>query len=110
MIQNVHSAANPVLKNSSSHFACSYQLTSSSSTIDFSARDPGWETSRYADKGKALFGMWTWDGEGISPSQQCSELGNSKISSHETPLQPADDAYLNDGSAIVPVPVGEGAD
>lgn len=51
------------------------------------AEESGWGTSRFAAEGNALFGMWTWDGEGVTPLQQRSELGNYKIASYETPLQ-----------------------
>jgi uncharacterized FlgJ-related protein len=49
--------------------------------------ESGWGTSRFAVEGNALFGMWTWDGAGITPLQQRSGLGNYKIAAYETPLQ-----------------------
>jgi len=51
------------------------------------AEESGWGTSRFAVKGNALFGMWTWSGAGVTPLQQRSELGNYKIAAYETPLQ-----------------------
>ena len=33
-----------------------------------SAKETGWGTSRFALEGNALFGQWTWEGEGIKPS------------------------------------------
>jgi Bax protein len=33
-----------------------------------SAKETGWGTSRFAQKGNALFGQWTWTGDGIKPS------------------------------------------
>ena len=33
-----------------------------------SAKETGWGTSRFGLEGKALFGQWTWEGEGIKPS------------------------------------------
>ncbi|MFC1657165.1 glucosaminidase domain-containing protein [Candidatus Moduliflexota bacterium] len=51
------------------------------------AEESGWGTSRFAVEGNALFGMWTWGDEGITPQQQRSELGDHKIASYETPLQ-----------------------
>jgi len=51
------------------------------------AEESGWGTSRFAVKGNALFGMWTWDDEGITPLQQRTGLGNYKIASYETPLE-----------------------
>ena len=32
------------------------------------AKETGWGTSRFAQKGNALFGQWTWSGHGIKPS------------------------------------------
>ena len=32
-----------------------------------SAKETGWGTSRFALKGNALFGQWTWSGEGLKP-------------------------------------------
>jgi Bax protein len=32
------------------------------------AKETGWGTSRFALEGNALFGQWTWSGEGIRPS------------------------------------------
>ena len=32
------------------------------------AKETGWGTSRFAQKGNALFGQWTWSGDGIKPS------------------------------------------
>ena len=32
------------------------------------AKETGWGTSRFALEGNALFGQWTWEGEGIRPS------------------------------------------
>ena len=33
------------------------------------AKETGWGTSRFALEGNALFGQWTWSGEGIKPSE-----------------------------------------
>ena len=32
------------------------------------AKETGWGTSRFAVEGNALFGQWTWSGEGIKPA------------------------------------------
>ena len=32
------------------------------------AKETGWGTSRFALKGNALFGQWTWSGEGLKPA------------------------------------------
>ena len=33
------------------------------------AKETGWGTSRFALKGNALFGQWTWSGEGLKPKE-----------------------------------------
>ena len=37
------------------------------------AKETGWGTSRFAQKGNALFGQWTWSGNGIKPAAADSE-------------------------------------
>jgi len=37
------------------------------------AKETGWGTSRFALEGNALFGQWTWTGEGIKPAGSNSE-------------------------------------
>ena len=39
-----------------------------SMAIAQAAKETGWGTSRFAQEGNALFGQWTWSGEGITPS------------------------------------------
>jgi len=39
-----------------------------SMAIAQAAKETGWGTSRFAQEGNALFGQWTWNGEGIKPS------------------------------------------
>lgn len=51
------------------------------------AEESGWATSRFAVEGNALFGMWTWGEEGITPQQQRSEHGDHKIASYKTPME-----------------------
>ena len=41
------------------------------------AKETGWGTSRFAQEGNALFGQWTWSGEGIRP------LGADNNSTHK---------------------------
>ena len=50
------------------------------------AIESGWATSRFAALGNALFGQWTYDGEGITPEQQRTHLGDYKIASFRTPF------------------------
>ena len=37
------------------------------------AKESGWGTSRFAIEGNALFGQWTWTGEGIKPAGSDSD-------------------------------------
>ena len=39
-----------------------------SMAIAQAAKETGWGTSRFALEGNALFGQWTWTGEGLKPS------------------------------------------
>ena len=41
-------------------------------TIAQAAKESGWGTSRFALEGNALFGQWTWNGEGIKPTSASS--------------------------------------
>ena len=40
-----------------------------SMAIAQAAKETGWGTSRFAQEGNALFGQWTWSGEGIKPAE-----------------------------------------
>jgi len=40
-----------------------------SMAIAQAAKETGWGTSRFALEGNALFGQWTWSGEGIKPAR-----------------------------------------
>jgi Bax protein len=40
-----------------------------SMVIAQAAKETGWGTSRFAQEGNALFGQWTWSGDGIKPSK-----------------------------------------
>ena len=44
-----------------------------SMAIAQAAKETGWGTSRFAQEGNALFGQWTWSGEGIKPSEAGNE-------------------------------------
>ena len=39
-----------------------------SMAIAQAAKETGWGTSRFAQQGNALFGQWTWSGDGIKPA------------------------------------------
>ena len=43
------------------------------------AKETGWGTSRFAIEGNALFGQWTWSGEGIKPAGTDSGDGTHKV-------------------------------
>ena len=40
------------------------------------AKETGWGTSRFAQEGNALFGQWTWSGEGLKPKEAKSGEGH----------------------------------
>ena len=42
------------------------------------AKETGWGTSRFALEGNALFGQWTWSGEGLRP-KEAKEGENHKV-------------------------------
>ena len=43
------------------------------------AKETGWGTSRFAIEGNALFGQWTWSGDGIKPAGADADDGNHKV-------------------------------
>ena len=40
------------------------------------AKETGWGTSRFAQEGNALFGQWTWSGEGLRPKEADATKGH----------------------------------
>ena len=40
------------------------------------AKETGWGTSRFAQEGNALFGQWTWSGEGLKPKDSDKNTGH----------------------------------
>jgi Bax protein len=40
------------------------------------AKETGWGTSRFAQEGNALFGQWTWSGEGLKPKDADASQGH----------------------------------
>ena len=40
------------------------------------AKETGWGTSRFAQEGNALFGQWTWSGEGLKPKESDENEGH----------------------------------
>jgi Bax protein len=56
-------------------------------TLAQCAEESGWGTSRFAAEGNALFGQWSWGGEGIKPLEQRKGMGDYRIAAFETPLE-----------------------
>ena len=48
-------------------------------TIAQAAKETGWGTSRFAIEGNALFGQWTWSGEGIKPAKVNQKSKTHKV-------------------------------
>ena len=40
------------------------------------AKETGWGTSRFAQEGNALFGQWTWSGDGLKPKEADEHKGH----------------------------------
>jgi Bax protein len=59
------------------------------------AYESGYGTSRFAAEGNALFGQWTFGGEGLKPEQQRSELGDHRIAAYDWPFDSVRGYYLN---------------
>ncbi len=56
------------------------------------AKETGWGTSRFALKGNALFGQWTWSGEGLKPKNADAGKDHKVMRFHS--LQLSVRAYL----------------
>ena len=56
------------------------------------AKETGWGTSRFALKGNALFGQWTWSGEGLKPKNADEGMDHKVMKFHS--LQLSVRAYL----------------
>jgi uncharacterized FlgJ-related protein len=59
------------------------------------AYESGYGTSRFAVKGNALFGQWTFGGEGLTPEQQRKELGDHRIATFEWPFDSVRGYFIN---------------
>jgi uncharacterized FlgJ-related protein len=59
------------------------------------AYESGWGTSRFTVEGNALFGQWTYGGEGMAPKQQRKELGDHKIAAFTWPFDSVRGYFLN---------------
>ncbi len=68
-----------VVKNDLSTLKVRMDIIPVSLAIAQAAKETGWGTSRFAIEGNALFGQWTWSGEGIKPAGVDSEESNHKV-------------------------------
>lgn len=59
------------------------------------AYESGYATSRFAREGNALFGQWTYGGEGLKPEQQRESLGDHRIAAFDWPFDSVRGYYLN---------------
>jgi uncharacterized FlgJ-related protein len=59
------------------------------------AYESGYGTSRFAVQGNALFGQWTFGGEGLAPEQQRAHLGNYGIARFDWPFDSVRAYFIN---------------
>jgi uncharacterized FlgJ-related protein len=59
------------------------------------AYESGYGTSRFAVEGNALFGQWTYGGQGLKPQQQRKHLGDHRIASFDWPFDSVRGYYIN---------------
>jgi Bax protein len=59
------------------------------------AYESGYGTSRFAAEGNALFGQWTFGGEGMVPGEQRKNLGDHRIASFHWPFDSVRAYYIN---------------
>lgn len=60
------------------------------------ATESGWGTSRFAARGNALFGQWTYGSDGIVPlEQRTATLGNYRVRAFESPMASIGGYLLN---------------
>jgi Bax protein len=59
------------------------------------AYESGYGTSRFAVSGNALFGQWTFGGEGLVPEQQRKSLGDHRIAAFEWPFDSIRAYFIN---------------
>ncbi len=68
-----------VINNDLSTLKIRMDIVPVSLAIAQAAKETGWGTSRFAIEGNALFGQWTWSGEGIKPAGVDPEDSNHKV-------------------------------
>ena len=81
-----------VRKNDLSTLKVRMDEVPTSLAIAQAAKETGWGTSRFALKGNALFGQWTWSGEGLKPKNAEEGKGHKVMKFHS--LQLSVRAYL----------------
>lgn len=59
------------------------------------AYESGYGTSRFTIEGNALFGQWTYGGQGLVPEQQRQSLGDHRIAAFDWPFDSVRGYYLN---------------
>lgn len=59
------------------------------------AYESGYGTSRFAAEGNALFGQWTFGGEGLRPEQQREEIGDHRIAAFDWPFDSVRGYFIN---------------
>lgn len=59
------------------------------------AYESGYGTSRFATEGNALFGQWTFGGDGLKPEQQRQSLGDHRIAAYDWPFDSVRAYFLN---------------
>ena len=59
------------------------------------AYESGYGTSRFAIEGNALFGQWTYGGQGLVPEQQRKQLGDHRIASFDWPFDSVRGYFIN---------------
>ena len=67
-----------VKKGSMKELAVRMDIIPTSIALAQAAKESGWGTSRFALEGNAIFGQWTWSGQGIAPLDRESNK-NHKI-------------------------------
>ena len=63
------------------------------------AKETGWGTSRFAQEGNALFGQWTWSGEGLKPKDSDKSEGHKVMKFNVTTSVRAYQRNLNTHSS-----------
>ena len=59
------------------------------------AYESGYGTSDFTVEGNALFGQWTYNGKGMVPGQQRSELGDHRIAAFDWPFDSVRGYFIN---------------